>query len=60
MNALVALYRLLGFRQRHSFTRQSYRAFFQGLGLPPAELAIVPGRMPVGLAVLRKTNIREG
>ena len=60
MNALVALYRLLGFRQRHSFTRQSYRAFFQGLGLPPAELAIVPGRLPVGLAVLRKTNIREG
>ena len=60
MHALVALYRLLGFRQRHSFTRQSYRAFFQGLGLPPTELAIVPGRMPVGLAVLRKTNIREG
>ena len=56
MNALVSLYRLLGFRQKHTFTRQSYRAFFEGLGLPLAELAVVPGRMPVGLAVLRKPN----
>ena len=56
MNALVSLYRLLGFRQKHTFTRQSYRAFFEGLGLPLAELAVVPGRMPVGLAVLRKPS----
>lgn len=57
---LVALYRLLGFRQKHAFTRQSYQTFFEGIGLPLAELAIVPGRLPVGLAVLRKPNIREG
>lgn len=60
MNILVALYRLLGFRQKRSFTRQSYRAFFESLGLPLAELVIIPGRIPVGLAVLRKTNIQEG
>ena len=60
MDTLVALYRLLGFRQKHTFTRQSYRAFFEGLGLPLAELAVIPGRMPVGLAVLRKPNIQEG
>ena len=56
MNLLVSLYRLLGFRQKHTFTRQSYRAFFESLDLPLAELAVVPGRMPVGLAVLRKPN----
>ena len=60
MDTLVALYRLLGFRQKHTFTRQSYRAFFEGLGLPLAGLAVIPGRMPVGLAVLRKPNIQEG
>ena len=60
MDTLVALYRLLGFRQKHTFTRQSYRAFFEGLGLPLAEVAVIPGRMPVGLAVLRKPNIQEG
>ena len=60
MKMLVALYRLMGFRQKHTFTWQSYQAFFESLGLPLAELAVVPGRMPVGLAVLRKTNIREG
>lgn len=60
MNILVALYRLLGFRQKHTFTRQSYRAFFESLGLPLAEVAVIPGRMPVGLAVLRKPSIQEG
>ena len=60
MNALVALYRLLGFRQKHSFTRRSYRAFFEDLGMPLAELTVIPGRIPVGLAVLRKPITREG
>lgn len=60
MRFFVAVYRLLGFRQKHAFTRQSYRAFFQGLGLPLLELAVVPGRLPVGLAVLQKPNLPEG
>ena len=60
MNVLVALYRLMGFRRTYSFTRQSYQALFQSLDLPPAELAVIPGKIPVGLAVLRKSNIREG
>ena len=60
MDALVALYRMLGFRQKHTFTRQNYRTFFECLGLPLTELASIPGRMPVGLAVLRKPNIQEG
>lgn len=60
MGALVALYQLLGFRQKRAFTRQSYRSFFVGLGLSLSEFVTVPGRMPVGLAVLQKPNIREG
>ena len=60
MNVLVALYRLMGFRQTYSFTKRSYQALFQSLDLPPAELAVIPGKIPVGLAVLRKSNIREG
>lgn len=60
MNILVALYRLLGFHQKHSFTRQSYQALFKRLNLPLTELTVIPGRIPVGLAVLQKPNIREG
>lgn len=60
MRALVSLYRLLGFRQKHQFTRQGYRTFFEGLGLPVSELTVVPGHLPVGLAVLQKPKIPEG
>lgn len=54
MRFLVRLYRLAGFRFRRSFTAQSYAAFFDGIGIPPEEMVIIPGRMPVGLAVIRK------
>lgn len=56
MKVLVSLYRLLGFRQKHMFTRQSYWIFFEGLDLPVSELTVVPGRLPVGLAVLQKPD----
>lgn len=54
MKGLISVYRLLGFRQKHLFTRHSYQAFLEGLGLPVSEWTVVPGRLPVGLAVLRK------
>lgn len=60
MRVLVSLYRLLGFRQKHLFTRQSYRTFFEGLDLPVSQLTVVQGRLPVGLAVLQKPKIPEG
>lgn len=60
MRALIALYRLLGFRQKHMFTRRNYRAFLESLGLPVSELTVVPGRLPVGLAVLQKPEFPEG
>lgn len=60
MRGLIALYRLLGFRQKHLFTRRSYQAFLDGLGLPPSRLTVIPGRLPVGLAVIQKPTIPEG
>lgn len=60
MRGLISLYRLLGFRQKHLFTRQSYQAFLDGLGLPVCELTVIPGRLPVGMAVIQKPQIPEG
>ena len=60
MRGLIALYRLLGFRQKHLFTRRNYQAFLDGLGLPPSLLTVIPGRLPVGLAVIQKPTIPEG
>ena len=54
MRVLVFFYRALGFRPKRRFTVESYRAFFGSLGLPLEEIAVIPGRMPVGMAVLRK------
>lgn len=60
MKSMISMYRLLGFRQKHIFTRQSYQAFLEGLHLPVSELTVVPGRLPVGLAVLQKPEFPEG
>lgn len=53
-HVLVTLYRILGFRPKHLFTRETYRTFIQDLGLPVRTVAVVPGRMPAGMAVLVK------
>ena len=52
---LVNLYRILGFRPSHRFTRESYRDFIEALGLPVREVRVIPGKMAVGMAVLEKT-----
>lgn len=54
MRTLAAAYRAAGFRPKRKFTAESCRAFFHSLGLFPEETAVISGRMPVGLAVLRK------
>lgn len=59
MKVLLPLYKLLGFRPRHAWTAESYRAFFENMGLPPREMAFIPGRLPVGLAVLEKPALEE-
>lgn len=54
MKGALALYRLLGYRSAHQFSQESYRKLFVDMKLPVKELIIVPGKMPVGIAVLQK------
>lgn len=51
---LIRLYRLLGFRSKREYTPADYRAMVEGCGLGSLEYSVVPGRLPVGLAVLTK------
>lgn len=50
----IKLYRVLGFRPKHYFTRRSYQAMLDGLELGKVQYTLVKGRLPVGLAVLTK------
>lgn len=54
MKTLIAAYKLFGFSPKHAFTLDSYRQFFESMSLPLQELILIPGRLPVGLAVLKK------
>lgn len=49
----IALYQRMGFRYQKKFTLTSYRKFLRDRGLP-AQVTRVPGRIPVGLAVVEK------
>lgn len=51
MRSCIAAYRRLGFEPKQDFTAASYRNFFKA---PVAEFMVIRGRLPVGLAVLRK------
>ena len=51
---VIKIYHGMGFHCEHTFTPESYRAFLEGLNLAPVELKIIPGPLPVGLAVLRR------
>ncbi len=51
---LIRLYRLLGFRTAHNYTEVEYAGMLANCGLPAPELSILPGRVPVGLAVFQK------
>lgn len=50
---LVALWRRMGFAPRRGFTLEGYRNFLLNRGLP-AQVMRVPGRIPMGLAVIEK------
>ena len=49
----LRLWRLLGFSTARTFDRASYRAFLEGCGASIQQFSVLPGRIPVGLAVLR-------
>lgn len=54
MKALIPIYKLFGFAPKHAFTLDLYRQFFERMNLPLQELLLIPGRLPIGLAVLKK------
>lgn len=51
---LVRIYQITGFHYEHAFTPETYRGFLESLALGTVTVEVIPGRMPVGLAVLRK------
>ena len=51
---MIKIYQGVGFHYEHAFTPQTYREFFERLALAPVELEIIPGRMPEGIAVMKK------
>ena len=52
--AVIKIYQGVGFHYEHAFTPETYRAFLERLGLGRVTVEVVPGRLPVGLAMLRR------
>ena len=52
--ALIKIYQGVGFHYEHAFTRETYRAFLEGLGLGPAAVEVIDGRVPEGIGILEK------
>jgi ubiquinone/menaquinone biosynthesis C-methylase UbiE len=50
----VGLWKLLGFAPKREFDSDGFRSFLIEIGLPPNEYIIVPGNMPMAVAVWRK------
>ena len=52
--SMIKIYQGVGFHYEHAFTPESYRAFLEGLGLAPAAVEVIPGRLPEGIGILEK------
>lgn len=55
IKTIIPLYKLIGFRPKHRFTRRSYQETIDGCGLGKADYILIKGRLPVGLAILRRS-----
>lgn len=51
---MIKIYQGVGFHYEHAFTPETYREFLERLALAPVELEVIPGRMPEGIAVMKK------
>lgn len=51
---VIRLYKLLGFQSKSNYTRRSYQEMLDGCRLGQFHYTLVRGRLPVGLAVLKK------
>ena len=58
--AVIKIYHGVGFHYEHAFTPETYRAFLERLGLGHVTVEVIPGRLPVGLAVLQKPKPSGG
>ena len=58
--AVIKIYHGVGFHYEHAFTPETYRMFLEGLGLGRVTVEVIPGRLPVGLAVLDKPEPSSG
>ena len=58
--AVIKIYHGVGFHYEHAFTPETYRTFLERLGLGRATVEIIPGRLPVGLAVPQKPEPSGG
>lgn len=52
--AVIKIYQGVGFHYEHAFTPETYRVFLERLSLGRVTVEVIPGRLPVGLAVLQK------
>lgn len=50
----VGIWKLLGFAPKREFDADGFRAFIIEIGLPPSQYTVVPGNMPVAVALWRK------
>ena len=57
---MIRIYQGVGFHYEHAFTPETYRTFLERLGLGRATVEVIPGRLPVGLAVLQKPEPSGG
>ena len=57
---MIRIYQGVGFHYEHAFTPETYQTFLERLGLGRAAVEVIPGRLPVGLAVLQKPEPSGG
>lgn len=51
---VIKIYQGVGFHYEHAFTPETYRSFLERLSLGQVTVEVIPGRLPIGLAVLQK------
>lgn len=53
---MIRIYQGVGFHYEHAFTPESYRMLLERLNLGRVTVEVIPGRLPIGLAVLQKSG----
>ncbi|WP_325200355.1 class I SAM-dependent methyltransferase [Oscillibacter sp.] len=51
---MIRIYQGVGFHYEHAFTPETYRTLLERMNLGRVTVEVISGRLPVGLAVLRK------